>query len=368
MKQRRFTEEQIVHALRQAEAGTPVVEMCRKLGVTEQTFSRWKRKFAGLGVASCAGCSRWRTRTAAEAAGGGPEPGQAHAAGGAPKKLVRPAQKRAVVQYFRVGFRVSERRACRVAGVPAPTCRYRSQARDQAALRVRLRDLAAARVRYGYRRLHVLLQREGWRVNHKRVYRLYRQEGLAIRVKRRKRSEPACPGCRRPPPTRPHERWSMDFLADSLADGRRFRVLTIVDNVSRVSPAIEVGSLVDRRAGGSCLGSAASDDRGAAAASAMDNGPEFISQALDAWAYQHGVQLEFSRPGRPTDNAYVESFNGQFRAECLDHHWFASLEEARAMIEAWRVEYNVERPHRSLRQQTPAAFLAGWQPTSGARD
>ena len=251
---------------------------------------------------------------------------------------MKPAQKRAAAQFFRVGFRVSERRACRLAGVARSSYRYRSVAADQTPLRLRLRDLAATRVRYGYRRLHVLLRREGWQINHKRVYRLYREEGLAIRVKRRKKLASAS---RVPPPpaTRPLERWSLDFLSDSLVDGRRFRILTIVENVSRVSPAIEAGaSLTGERV-------------------AVDNGPEFISKALDAWAYRNGVQLEFSRPGKPTDNALAESFNGHFRAECLDCHWFASLEEARQTIEAWRIEYNMERPHRALGQKTPAAWM-----------
>ncbi len=153
---------------------------------------------------------------------------------------MRPAQKRAAARYFRVGFRISERRACRLAGVARSSYRYRSVAADQTVLRLRLRDLAATRVRYGYRRLHVLLRREGWRVNHKRVYRLYREEGLGIRVKRRKKLA-SVPRILPPPATRPLERWSLDFLTDSLADGHRFRVLTIVDNVSRVSPAIAVG-------------------------------------------------------------------------------------------------------------------------------
>ena len=271
---------------------------------------------------------------------------------------MKPAQKRALVRFFRVGFKVSERRACRVAGVPRSSCRYRSRARDQSPLRVRLRDLAAARVRDGYRRLHVLLQREGWQVTHKRVERLYREEGLGIRVKRR-RKRTSLPRVAPPPPARPQERWSMDFLTDSLADGRRFRILTLVDNVSRVSPAIELGvSLTGARV-------VAVLDRlrrtvGAPERIAIDNGPEFISKALDAWAYRNGVQLECSRPGKPTDNAFAESLNGHFRAECLDQHWFASLEEARATIEAWRVEYNTERPHRALRQQTPAASTAAW--------
>jgi putative transposase len=273
---------------------------------------------------------------------------------------VKPAQKRAAVQFFRAGFRVSERRACRVAAVPRSSCRYRSVATDQTPLRIRLRDLAAARVRYGYRRLHVLLRREGWRVNHKRVYRLYREEGLAIRV-RRKKKRAAATRVTPVPAQRPQERWSMDFLADSLADGRRFRVLTLVDNVSRVSPAIGVDfSLTGERV--VAILEELRQACGAPQRLAVDNGPEFVSKALDAWAYRHGVQLEFSRPGKPTDNAFAESFNGRFRDECLDQHWFATLEEARQAIEAWRVEYNTERPHRALGQRTPAAVAAAWAP------
>jgi putative transposase len=277
---------------------------------------------------------------------------------------VKPAQKRAVAHYFRVGFRVSERRACRVVGIPRSSYRYRSAAHDQTPLRLWLRDLAATRVRYGYRRLHILLRREGWRVNHKRVYRLYREEGLGIRVKRRKKLASA-PRVLPPPATRPLERWSLDFLSDSLVDGRRFRVLTIVDTVSRVSPALEVGvSLTGERV-------VAVLERlrrtiGRPKRTAIDNGPEFISKILDAWVYQNGVRLEFSRPEKPTDNALVESFNGRFREECLNQHWFAALEEARQTVEAWRIEYNTERPHRGLQQQTPMAWEAAWAPAQNA--
>jgi putative transposase len=277
---------------------------------------------------------------------------------------VKPAQKRAAAQFFRAGFRVSERRACRLAGVARSSFRYRSVAADQTPLRLRLRDLAATRVRYGYRRLHILLRREGWQVNHKRVYRLYREEGLGIRVKRRKKLASA-PRVRPPPPTQPLERWSLDFLSDSLADGRRFRILTIVDNVSRVSPAIAVGtSLTGERV--VTLLTRLRSTVGVPQRIAIDNGPEFISKALDAWAYQNGVQLEFSRPGKPTDNAFAESFNGRFRDECLNQHWFASLEEVRQTVEAWRIEYNTERPHRALGQQTPAAWEATWAPVQKA--
>jgi len=212
------------------------------------------------------------------------------------------------VQFFRAGFRVSARRACRLAGAPRSSYRYRSVAADQTPLRLRLRDLAATRVRYGYRRLHVLLRREGWQINHKRVYRLYREEGLAIRVKRRKKLTSAS----RVPPTpatRPLERWSLDFLSESLADGRRFRILTIVDNVSRVSPAIEVGaSLTGKRVVAileRLTGTVGRPER-----IAVDNGPEFISKALDAWAYHnrcagpmvrlnHGRPREQGRRGEP---------------------------------------------------------------------
>jgi putative transposase len=270
-----------------------------------------------------------------------------------------------VVDFLRVGFAVSERRACRALAVARSSQRYRSVAQNQTALRLRLRDLAAARVRYGYRRLHVLLQREGWVVNHKRVYRLYRLEGLSLRLKpKRKRVS----GCRGPKPAaaRPNECWSLDFMTDSLSDGRRFRVLTIVDNVSRVSPAIEVDvSLPGNRV--VAVLDRASELYGPPQRIWVDNGPEFISKALDQWAYRHGVRLEFSRPGKPTDNAFVESFNGHFREECLDQHWFQCLEEARTLIEAWRIDYNTERPHRALRQQTPAAVRAAWNngPTGG---
>ncbi len=230
---------------------------------------------------------------------------------------------------------------------------------DQAALRLRLRDLAAARVRYGYRRLHVLLRREGWPVNHKRVYRLYRLEGLALRRKAR-RKRPSAPRVPAPAATRPQAEWGMDFLSDRLADGRRYRVLTLVDHVSRVSPAIAVGASLPGQRVADVLDEAIRRC-GAPQRICVDNGPEFTSQALDAWAYRRGIQLVFSRPGKPTDNAYIEAFNSRFRDECLDQHWFASLEEARQTVEAWRTEYNDERPHGALGHQTPAEVAAQWR-------
>ncbi len=279
---------------------------------------------------------------------------------------MKPAQRRELVQFLRVGFRVSERRACRVIPIARASQRYQRQAKDQSALKLRLRDLAQSRVRYGYRRLHVLLEREGWQVNHKRVYRLYRLEGLSLRLKTRKKR---VSGLRGPKPvaTRPNECWSMDFMADRLVDGRRFRVLTLVDNVSRVSPAIVAdGRLTGERVVEVLEGLLAVGQKPVMLS--IDNGPAFISKALDAWAHRYGIQLEFSRPGKPTDNAYIEAFNSRFRDECLNQHWFASLEETQTTIEAWRVDYNTERPHGALGQQTPAEFSAAWQALEKAGD
>jgi putative transposase len=210
----------------------------------------------------------------------------------------------------------------------------------------------------GYRRLHVLLSREGWKVNHKRVYRLYRLQGLSLRLKTRKKR---ISGIRvaLAPPKAPNERWSMDFMSDSLHDGRRFRALTLVDTMSRESPAIAVDSSFSGSAVVAVL-ERVTQTHGLPKAIQVDNGPEFVSKALDMWAHRNGVKLAFSRPGTPTDNPYIEAFNGRVRQECLDQNWFASLEDARQIIEAWRVEYNEVRPHTALQNQTPAAFKAAW--------
>lgn len=213
-------------------------------------------------------------------------------------------------------------------------------------------------MRYGYRRLHVLLRREGWTVNHKRIYRLYRLEGLALRRRcRRKRTS----ATRVIPPqaSRPNERWSMDFVTDTLASGQRFRALTLVDNVSRVSPAIEVGISLTARHVVQVLDRLKAT-HGLPQRIAVDNGPEFISKALDTWAHENGVQLEFSRPGKPTDNAFIESFNGRLRHDCLNQHWFHSIAEARTIIDAWRVDYNQHHPHSALGYRVPATVAQEW--------
>ncbi len=248
----------------------------------------------------------------------------------------------------------SERRACAMAGLRRSTCRYRHRRQDPEKLVTRLRELAAEKPRYGYRFLHWLLQREGHKVNRKRVYRLYRAEGLAVRRRKRRRlrvSRPMPPV----PLTRANERWAMDFVHDYLADGRRLRTLNIIDAYTRECLAIEVDTSLPSARVVRVLDQLVWQ-YGLPEALRVDNGPEFISTALDRWAFRHGVKLDFIQPGKPTQNGHVESFNGRFRDECLAQAHFPTLARARAEIELWRVEYNCERPHSSLRYETPKAF------------
>ena len=194
---------------------------------------------------------------------------------------------------------------------------------------LRIRDLAATRTRYGYFGIYILLRREGWFVNHKRVYRFYRDDGLSLRLKRPRRNVSAANRERQPVARAANEMWSMDFVSDALFDGRRLRALTVIDTFTREALAIDIDQGIK---GGQVVAAMAriALSRGAPRIIRVDNGPEFISKALDRWAYENGVTLDFSRPGKPTDNAFVESFNGRLRDECLNTHWFLSLEDTRA--------------------------------------
>ena len=237
------------------------------------------------------------------------------------------------------------------------TCRYRSVADEQADLRIRIRDLAQARVSYGYRRLHVLLQRDGLKVNHKRVYRIYKEESLMMRPKRPRRHVSANRRVERVMAKRPNESWSMDFMSDDLYNEQRIKLFTLVDNFTRESLAIEVAERMGGHRVVEVLMRVATE-RGLPEMIRLDNGPEFISKSLDQWAYLNGVKLDFSRPGKPTDNAFIESFNGRFRQECLNENWFLSIEDAREKVEIWRLDYNGERPHGSLGNLTPLEYAA----------
>lgn len=262
---------------------------------------------------------------------------------------------RPLVVFLQDGFRVSERRACQALRFARSSQRYQGVPDAQAALRMRIKELAAARVRYGYKRIHVLLKREGWRVNHKRVYRIYCQEGLNLRVKRPKRRTRTSGRVVRVEAGAVNECWSMDFVSDALFDGRRFRVFAVVDNFSRECLGVCVGQSI-RGEQVVALLERIQMKRRTPKSIRLDNGPEFISKSLDFWAYQNSVTLDFSRPGKPTDNAFIESFHGRLRDECLSVNWFLSLEDARAKISSWRKDYNEFRPHSSLGGKTPSEF------------
>jgi putative transposase len=223
------------------------------------------------------------------------------------------------------------------------------------ALRQRVRELAQARVRFGYRRILLLLQREGWEVGKNRLYRVYCEEGLALRRKRPWRHVSAVHRAVREPASRANEIWSMDFVADELADGRRFRALTVVDLFTRECLAIEVGQSLRAEHVVQAL-NRLKFERGLPRRIYCDNGSEFASGQMDLWAYTNQVQIDFSRRGKPTDNAVIESFNGRFREECLNAHWFESPADAQEKIDAWRWDYNEHRPHRSLKGLTPREF------------
>jgi putative transposase len=259
------------------------------------------------------------------------------------------------VSYVEAEYEMSERHACRLMGLGRSTYRYRARKTERdIALRTRLKELAAKRMRFGYRRLTAMLVREGMPANHKRVYPLYCEEGLAMRIRQRRRIRWSG-AVVKPAACQPNERWSMDFVSDCVSSGKVIRMLTIVDDCTRECPAIEVDTSLGGWRVRRVLDRIASE-RGLPEAIVLDNGPEFRGRALAAWSEERGVRLEFIQPGKPVQNAYIESFNGRLRDECLNANWFTSLSDARRKIETWRKDYNEQRPHSSLNYLPPAEF------------
>jgi putative transposase len=268
--------------------------------------------------------------------------------------VVTPSKRRLAVTEARGAAAISERRACRFTGFSLSTQRYRSRRPLDEELRHKLKELAKKHSRWGYRRLYVLLKREGYPRNRKLVQRVYREEGLSV-GSRRRRKMAAVARSPMTPPQAPNERWSMDFVRDTLANGRVFRAFTVVDDFTRESPAIEVDYSLPGERVASVL-ERLSQERGLPKTIVCDNGPEFQSQVLDFWAHRHDVTLSFIQPGKSVQNAFIESFNGKFRDECLNENYFTSLLDAQTTIEAWRKDYNEMRPHSSLGDLTPAEF------------
>jgi putative transposase len=269
---------------------------------------------------------------------------------------VRPRARRELAEWAGQAHQISQRRAAGLIPVNRATLRYEHRRDPQEQLRIRLRELAGSRVRYGYRRLTVMLRREGWEVNAKRIYRLYTEEGLIVRTqKRRERAQ------RQRIPTgqatRANQKWSMDFVAQRLADGRWIRVLTVVDQFTRECLLLYADTALSGEKVAVALDSIIVS-RDAPQSITVDNGTEFASRAMDHWAYRNRVHLDFIRPGRPVENGYIESFNGRLRDECLNVEVFFALADARRKLDQFRDDYNHHRPHSSLADRTPAEFAA----------
>ena len=271
--------------------------------------------------------------------------------------MVTTKQRRRVVTHLLAAFQTqqpSARHVCHLVGLSRSRWHYRSRRGDDAEARARLKAVATEKPQWGFELLFDRVRRQGWCINRKKFLRLYREEGLAL-VRQRRKKRVAAVRVPLPSPTRRTERWSMDFVSDRLADGRAFRCFTLVDDFTRECVAIEVGPSLPAWRITPALDRVIRE-RGVPRSLVCDNGPEFAGRIFDAWAHANGIALQFIRPGKPVENAFVESFNGRFRAECLNAHWFPTIDHARVVIETWRHEYNEDRTHSSLGRRTPAEF------------
>lgn len=355
MKKARLTEEQIIGILQEHEAGAKCADLCRKHGVSEGTFYAWKAKYSGMTVSEAKRLKALEDKNAklkkllAEQM-----LDMAAMRELLQKKMATPVAKREAVAHLKAQLGLSERRACQIAGADRTMVRYQSQREPDTALRVRLRDLANERRRFGYRRLFVLLRREGEASGINRIYRLHREEGLTVRKRKARRK---AIGTRAPIliEARANARWSLDFVHDQFACGRRFRVLNVVDDVTREClAAIPDTSISGRRVARELT--ALIERRGKPGMIVSDNGTELTWNAILKWCAEAKVEWHYIAPGKPMQNGFVESFNGRMRDEFLNETLFRNLAHARNLIAEWVTDYNTERPHSALGYQTPAGF------------
>nr|WP_323002633.1 IS3 family transposase [Denitromonas sp.] len=371
IRKSRFTEQQIIGFLNQAEAGMPVAELCRQGGFSDATFYKWRAKFGGMDAEE----ARRLKDLESENAKLKKLLAEAHldieglkVAFGV--KPLAPQDKRAAIAAMLAQCRISERRACALVGLSRDAWRHPPCVDEQTKVLIaRIREVAHQRRRFGYRRIHDMLRSDFPCTNHKKVYRLYREQNLSVR----KRSKKRLRGERRPllAATRLNEVWSMDFVSDALASGRRLKCLSVADDFSHECIDIAVAHAMPGSHVIQVLEQAARF-RGYPRAVRTDNGPEFTSRAFIGWAQARGIEHILIQPGRPMQNGYIESFNGRFRDECLNENWFETLSQAREAIAIWRQDYNEVRPHGTIGRIPPAAFAArhrqssgdAWQPTA----
>nr|WP_241527303.1 IS3 family transposase [Sphingomonas turrisvirgatae] len=353
MKRSRFTEEQVIGILREQEAGSKTADVCRKHGVSSATFYKWKAAYGGMDVSQARKLKVLEDENArlkrllADAM-----LDNAVLKEVASKKLVGPAVQRRAVEDVRQLFDISERRACSILSVDRSSMRYAHRRSDDGDLRSRLREIALERRRFGYRRLGIMLAREGIVMNHKKLLRLYREENLRVR---RQRGRKRAMGTRAPMtlPQGPNQRWSLDFVSDTLVCSRRIRILAVVDDFTRENLAL----VVDTSLSGARVArelDAIIAVRGKPLMIVSDNGTELTSLAILRWAQDRQIEWHYIAPGKPQQNGYVASFNGRLRDECLNETLFASLSHARSVLRAWRDDYNHVRPHSGIGGLTPA--------------
>jgi transposase InsO family protein len=353
--------EEIVSKLRQVEVlqgqGATISEAVRQIGVTQQTFYRWRKLYGGMQRSQLARLKELEKREPAAATGCvRSHPGQAHSDRGGEGKLLSPSRRRKCIDHVRRELGVSERRACRALGQHRSTQRKVPQGRaDEQRLTDDIIELADQYGRYGYRMVTGLLNNAGWHVNHKRVERIWRREGLKVPQKQKKKgrlwlNDGSCVRLR---PERPNHVWSYDFVQDRTADGRIYRTLNIIDEYTREALMIRV----DRKLNSTDVLDALTDLfilRGPPEYIRSDNGPEFIAQKVRDWIAAVGAKTAYIEPGSPWENGYCESFNARFRDELLNGELFYSLREAQILIEQWRIHYNTVRPHSALGYRPPA--------------
>lgn len=353
MKNSRFTEEQIVGILKEFDAGVSAAELGRKYGISNQTFYKWRSKYSGMQTSDVKKLKTLEEENQMLKRILGQKELEITAIKAVLEKSGDRRSKREACSIMQASG-LSQRRACEVLRLTRTSARYKAVLRDDTKLRERIKKIAQERRRFGYRRIAEMLRKKGEKINDKKVYRLYTEENLKVRRRARKRYATVI-RCPMENASKPNKSWSMDFTSDSLYTGRRFRTLNVIDEFSRESLGIDVAFSI-RSTRVTCLLDKLIKQFGKPASIKVDNGSEFRSGHTQNWAKEAGIELNFIEPGKPMQNAFIESFNGRFRDECLNENWFSNIWEAITVIEKWRQDYNTERPHSALGYLTPEQF------------